>query len=158
MASTYKTGNYNLNKWISSDIPEMADFNHDNDAIDSALHNHCSDEVAHITSSERDAWNDYMGFQVYYGDGKSTQTIDLNVNFTPRLCLVFPKDYLPGVSDFVNKAHYHYFGVATTAGSVTGITLDGKELTVMQSTVALAEYEYRQYNQKGQSYIVIAIR
>lgn len=158
MASTNKTRNYNLNKWIGSDIPEMADFNRDNDAIDSAIHRHEVNTVSHITSAERERWSNTMDFAIYYGSGSSTQAVSLDIGFVPRVCIVFPNEYLPGVTDFSNDAHYNYFGIVTEAGGMTGLTLNNKTLTVSQNSVAVSGSEYRSFNQKGLSYVVIALR
>lgn len=158
MSSTNKTRNYGLNKWIGSDIPKMADFNQDNEVLDGVIGEHCSDRAVHISDEERARWNEFMDFHVYYGNGSSTQVVRLDIGFEPRMCIVIGNENLPGITDFGNEAHYNYFGIVTTAGGNAGLALNGKSLTVMQSTVALAGSEYRQYNQKGQGYIVIAIR
>lgn len=158
MSSTNKTNALGLNKWIDSDKPKMADFNQDNEIIDGVISEHLTDEIVHITDAERSQWNNYMHFQVYYGQGNGTQNVELTCDFEPRACLVFGMEYPMGASDFTNGAHYNYFGIATTTGNMFGLDLNGKTLSVTKSTVSTLATEYTQYNQKAVSYIVIALR
>lgn len=158
MSSTYKTSNFNLSKWVSSDVPEMADFNNDNELVDSLLKVHFDNTEKHVSNTERSKWNEQMHVQVYTGTGSSTQSITLTCGFSPRVCLVFSSSFMPGISDFDNKAHYNYFGIATTSGSVPGLTLTGKTLKATQSATALSNTEYRHFNQKGEAYVIIAWR
>lgn len=158
MASSYSTENYNLNKWVESDIPEMSDFNLDNEIIDEALSTHANDTVVHISKQERTKWNNAIHFQLYYGNGSASQAVALTCDFSPRMCIVFSSGTLPGLTDFTNKSHYNYFGIATTSGSVLGLSLSGKTLTAQQNTVPVMSTEFRQYNEKGASYIIVAFR
>lgn len=158
MSSTYKTDNYNFNKWIGSDIPEMEDFNHDNALVDSLIAGHNGDSVVHITDDERNKWNNQMYIQSYVGTGSATQVVKLNSTFNPRVCIVFAHNTMLGVTDFDNHSHYNYFGFATTYGSVLGMSLSGKSLTVTQSNVAFNNSEYKFFNDKNVMYTVIAIR
>lgn len=158
MSSTNKTKALGLNKWIDSDKPKMADFNQDNEIIDGVISEHLMDDIAHITSDERDQWNNYMHLQVYFGQGSGTQKVQLACDYDPRVCLVFGINYPMGAIDFANNAHYNYFGIATHEGSMFGLSLEGKTLSVTKSTVATLTNEYTQFNQKSVIYIVIALR
>lgn len=158
MSSSYKTDNIHLNKWVDSDIPEMLDFNMDNEIIDQAINNHISNNVSHVSQSDRNRWDKLIHFQPYFGNGSATQAVTLTCDFAPRMCIVFASSSLPGITDFTNKSHYNYFGIATTSGSTMGLTLNNKVLTAAQSSIAVASTEFRQYNEKGASYIIVAFR
>ncbi len=158
MSSSYKTENYNLNKWVVNDIPEMADFNVDNEIIDATIGNHVADNVSHVSQQDRNRWDKLIHFQPFYGTGTATQAVTLTCDFSPRMCIVFAFNNMPGLTDFSNKSHYNYFGIATTSGSSLGLTLSGKTLTATQSSVPVASTEFRQYNEKGVSYLAVAFR
>lgn len=158
MSSTYKTDNYNFNKWVASDIPQMEDFNHDNALVDSLISEHVSDVIMHISNDERLKWNNQLFLQNYTGNGSSSQVVALKSPFIPRVCIVFANNTLLGITDFNNDAHYNYFGIATTAGSVNGLSLSGKNLTATQSSAALNNSEYRFFNDRNVMYTIIAIR
>lgn len=61
MSSTQKTDYLSLNQWVTTDIPTRTDFNYDNEMIDTAINNHCSDDNIHVAQAERK-----MGFAVLY--------------------------------------------------------------------------------------------
>lgn len=158
MSSTYKTDNYNFNKWIGSDIPEMEDFNHDNALVDSLIAGHNNNANIHVSDYDRSTWNNQMHIQVYAGDGSASRVVQLESPFEPRACFVFANNNLVGISDFSNFAHYNYFGIATTSGSTNGLGLSGRSLSVVQSNTAINNSEYRFFNDRNLMYIVIAIR
>ncbi len=158
MASTYKTNALKLNEWVESDIPDMEDFNSDNAILENAISTHHSDADIHITSGERKKWNNVYGLKTYTGNGKSTQSIKLGFGFKPRFCIVFAVDSPPGVIDIANDTHYNYFGIASVSGSNSGLKLDGETLTVTSSSVMIAKYEMRSYNELSRTFLVIGFR
>ena len=158
MASTYKTNELNLSKWVESDIPDMNDFNNDNAILENVISNHNSDISIHLTNEERQKWNSIYGLKVYTGDGKTTQSIKLNFGFRPSFCIVFAVDSPPGVVDIPNDTHYNYFGIASISGSNSGLSLSGETLTVTSSSVMVSKYEMRSYNEISRSYLIIGFR
>ena len=67
MSSTNKTGELELNKWIGSDIPQMEDFNRDNEIIDKTLGEHIWDVSKHVI---------FMGDGVIVEEGTSSDIFD----------------------------------------------------------------------------------
>lgn len=158
MASTYKTNALKLNKWVESDIPQMEDFNSDNDIVDRAVSAHVNDLSIHITDNERQKWNKGYGLQAYTGTGTGNQNITLNFGFDPTFCIVFSTNATPGIIDIPNTTHYNYFGIATIGGSNPGLSLSDNVLTVTSSSVMISKYEMRSYNELGKSYLIIGFR
>lgn len=158
MASTNKTDYVGLNNWSPTDKPEMADFNSDNQIIDRALQGHIENGSVHVTDAEKRMWQTPYAIDMYYGDGRSSQTITLNCGFEPSFCLVFASNATPGIIDIPNNVHYNYFGIATNSGSMTGLDLFGNSLIVSENPSMYASYEKRSYNEIGRTYVVIAMR
>ena len=158
MSSTNKTPNLNLNNWVGSDIPKMADFNEDNSIIDLAISDHTSNSNIHTTASEKTAWSTPFYMQTYTGNGNANRTISISAPFSPKWGIVFKTSYTPHVVDINNEASYHYFGIFSTSGSMNGLSISGKNLTVLQSTIPVHCMEYRTYNEAGSTYLIIAFR
>lgn len=158
MSSTSKTEHYRLNSWIGTDIPKMEDFNYDNQMIDSAMYSHQSDNTLHISEAERSVWNTPYQITTYYGNGSSSRVINLTSDFTPSWGIVFAAGKLTDVTDFNNKSDYNYFGMVAQKGSMNGLTLSAKKLTVTQSATAVFDSEYKNFNENGVTYICIMFR
>lgn len=158
MSSTNKSNNLNLNQWIGSDVPQREDFNNDNAIIDSVLGKHINNIATHTNASEKDMWNNPYFITTYYGDGMTTRALSLNCSFEPSWCIVFATNTTPSVTDISNESSYNYFGIATTRGSMSGLSISRKILNLTQSAVPVFSTEYRNYNQAGTTYVVIAVR
>ena len=158
LSSTNKTENLNLNNWIGSDVPQRVDFNMDNSIIDSVLGGHIDDEDVHVSTDDRSKWNApyYMG--TYIGNDASSRTIDVPCSFNPRWGIVFAAGIFPQLNDYGNQGDYNYFGIVSTNGSTIGVSLSGKQLSVIQSATAVSNYEYRNYNEGGTTYVYILFR
>lgn len=159
MSSTNKTKNLGLNSWINSDFPERADFVSDNVAIDKAISDHTKNNVIHINSEERSAWNSpYFRFS-WIGDGTNTKTYDTKCPFDPSFGFVFASGYTPSVVDVKNNSNYNYFSIFTSSGNTPGCMLvNGNQIKVWQSSTAIQETEYRNFNQNGVLYIAFLFR
>ncbi|MCI8648810.1 MAG: hypothetical protein HFG20_01690 [Anaerotruncus sp.] len=97
MASSNKTANLQLNQWVGSDKPKMADFNSDNSKIDAAFAAHTGNTAIHITAQERQTWNSGAPvFGSYVGNGQSFRIIDLG--YIPSFGIIFAVDKLPLVA------------------------------------------------------------
>lgn len=92
------------------------------------------------------------------GNGASSRVISFGTDFTPKWGLVFSVGTFPSVNDYVNKADYNYFAVLSQRGSTAGITLSNGNMTVTQSTVAVASSEYKSFNENGVTYVYIVFR
>lgn len=158
MSSTNKTQNLGLNSWIGADVPKREDFNNDNAILDSIISQHKSDTDSHITADERETWNNVYAFYTYYGDGKPTRTIDLDIPFRPKWGIIFSENMPLSVVDVTNKANYNYFTLFTSIGSSIGVKLENKTLTVLQSSSPVMGTEYRNFNEIGTIYIAILFR
>jgi hypothetical protein len=158
MSSTNKTSGLGLNSWIGADTPQREDFNNDNALLDRVISTHTSDIGIHVTSDEKTAWNNPYFIAVYYGDGASSKNVELTCSFEPSWGIVFASSMTPGVIDIKNESHYNYFGIVTDRGSNIGLSLNGKTLKVVESSASVNSYEYRNYNEKGVTYIAIMFR
>lgn len=154
MSSTNKTENLKLNSWIGSDKPQRTDFNYDNEVIDKTITEHKNDTVSHITSEERDKWNNFMYQGVYYGDGTVKRVIDTKCPFPARFGIVFAGNRPPSITTFSSSQKSNYIGFFTFRSSTSGLELaeDMVTLTVHQTTMAVMEKEYMSFNESGVTY------
>ena len=159
MSSSNKTNRIGLNEWVGTDVPKMEDFNADNARLDKTLGNHLDDISIHVTSAQKDRWDNPYYIQSYSGNVASSRKIELKCSFAPAWGIIFPSTNLVGVTDFDNKAHYNYFGIFSEAGSTLGLTFaGGKSVTVTDSTQPISNYEFKNFNQLGTSYVIVMFR
>lgn len=158
MSSTNKSSMLNLNQWIGSDVPCRADFNYDNNVIDSVLGKHLNDISLHTSINEKNVWNNPYFITTYFGNGAASRTITLNCGFEPLWGIVFASSVTPSVVDIQNGANYNYFGIASTSGSSAGLGITGNQLKLTQSPVPVAGTEFRSYNENGVTYVTILFR
>lgn len=158
MSSTNKTPGIELNNWVGSDIPKMADFNNDNNIIDYEITSHKTNGDIHTTAAEKTAWNQPYVIMTYTGNGNVSRSIKITDDFEPSWGMIFKINYTPSAVDIENRTEYNYFGVFTNNGSNTGLSLSGKNLNVTQSSVAVFGSELKCYNENGSAYMVIAFR
>lgn len=158
MSSTNKTSFLGLNSWSPTDVPKRADFNQDNNIIDSNFAEHFNNRVIHINSSERMVWNSPYYIGSYYGNSANEQVVKTGCPFKPSFGIVFAIGAAPSEIDFTNKVNYNYFGVVTPRGGTIGIKLEGTELTVSSSPLASISDEYPALNTVGNTYMYIFFR
>lgn len=158
MSSTNKSEKLKLNQWLGSDIPCREDFNNDNAIIDGVVGGHLNNRDMHTSAGEKAFWNNPYYMTTYYGNGASSRTININCAFEPNIVIVFASAYPPSIVDPGNDANYNYFGIATLSGSNTGLSISKRQLSITQSALPVSSTEYRNYNEYGVTYIVIAIR
>ncbi|MCD7873126.1 MAG: hypothetical protein LUG21_07520 [Clostridiales bacterium] len=158
MSSSDKTEFLGLNSWLGSDKPQRADFNFDNYIIDNAMNNHSKDMNVHISNQERGKWNSPYFFGVYYGDGTTKRTVDLNCPFIPSFGIVFAGNCPVALTDFTAKANYNYFALISKRSSTIGVTLSGGNLIVEQSTTAKTGSEFCYMNVAGVTYSYLLFR
>lgn len=157
MSSTNKT-RLGLNKWVGTDIPAMADFNMDNQIIDTIIKNHIDDYGLHCSSKKQQEWNNPYGFYSYLGDGENEAEYDVKagIGFEPSVCIVFAMDMPVGKYNYDYGVHYNYFGIATIDGGCFGLSLEDGILTVNSN--ASLNNEVASYNDSGKAYMVIGLR
>lgn len=158
MSSTNKSEKLNLNQWLGSDIPCREDFNNDNAIIDGVVGGHLGNKDMHTSAAEKSAWNTPYYLTTYYGTGANSRTVNLTCDFDPRIVIVFASTYPPSIVNTGNDANYNYFGIATAKGSNTGLGISRNQLNLTQSAIPVSSTEYRNYNEQGVTYVVIAIR
>lgn len=160
MGSTNKTANLRLNSWIGSDKPQRADFNSDNEIIDTVITNHKNDTVSHITQEERENWNTFVKMGVYYGNGASERTIAFDCDFDISLVIIFAGNRPLSSVRFSDSRHYNYSAFVGLYASSLGAKFgsDYKSVVVNQSASALYNNEYANLNESGVTYTYILFR
>lgn len=158
MSSTNKTTYLGLNSWLGTDKPQRADFNTDNELIDTAIGEHFEDEIRHITGEERETWNSPYFIGTYFGNGETPRTITTKCPFEPSIVIVFANSFTPTVTNFSASTVRHYFGFATKRGSTMDFSFDKKNLIIKSTTDGTNGNEYVMLNQIGKTYIYIMIR
>ena len=157
MSSSNRTETLGLNSWLGSDRPERADFNADNEIIDSTLAEHF-ESACHITDSERTKWNSPYFFGVYFGDATLSRTIETNCPFNPTWGIIFKGSSMPATTDFANSRNFNHFAFVSVRSNTSGASLSGTTLTVKQSSSAIYSGEYAALNRLGDTYIYILFR
>lgn len=158
MSSTNKTPSLELNSWIGSDVPQREDFNNDNEILDNVISAHMSDNSLHISSNEKAIWNNPYTVTSYYGNGTASRVLALSTDFTPSWGIVFAVGKPFQVVDIDNQADYNYCGIFSSRGSTAGLSISGKNLQIVQSSVPLLDTEYRSFNENGVTYVCILFR
>lgn len=160
MSSTNKTENLKLNSWIGSDKPQRVDFNYDNEIIDKVFTEHTADTVSHVSSDEKDKWNNYLFEETYFGDGAIKRTIKTRCPFEARFGIVFANNRPPSVITFSSNQKANYFGFFSLRASTSGLELadDMVTLTVHQPALPVMQNEYPNYNESGVTYHIIMFR
>lgn len=159
MSSSKKTTNLKLNQWLETDIPERKDFVSDNEIIDKKIGRHLTDTELHVTSSEKEQWNQFYYKFSFIGDDVSPKTIETECPFIPTWGIIMANTLPPSVVDTASDSNYNYFGIFTNTGSNAGLSIvGGNNLRVYQSSSPVQRSEYRNYNQAGVVYTVIMFR
>lgn len=160
MSSTNKTSNLQLNSWIGSDKPKREDFNTDNEIIDMAITQHVKNANVHITSSERDSWNNYMFTGVYFGNGTTERVITTECPFEAKIGFVYANNRPVTIVRFDEGKKINYLGIFGVFANTLGIKLnaDCKSFTVENSASAMTVKEYANFNESGVTYHYIMFR
>lgn len=88
MSSSNKTANLQLNSWIGTDRPMMADYNSDNEKIDAAFGEHTGNMQIHLSQDDRARLEMPIYTGVYFGDGAVEKQLPQGARlmFAMRLC------------------------------------------------------------------------
>ena len=130
MPSSSKTNYLGLNYWSAGDKPKMADFNSDNQRVDSALQEHIQSTALHLAGSHS-AWiRQPFASGTYAGSGAATKTVTLG--FTPALLVILPQTYGPLELDTVQKTPIIRFAIGADGQGSAGLTITSTGFTVAQ--------------------------
>ncbi len=150
MSSTSKTEYYGLNSWAASDRPERADFNSDNQILDTTLGQHCNDAAIHVSAEEKERWNTPCFTGTYMGDGAENRAIETSCPFTPSAALIYAAGNAVEV-DFESETLSVNFAAVSEDGATAGASLEGTALFLSRAgTVNL--------NEAGKTYVYLLFR
>lgn len=157
MSSNSKTPILGLNSWAGSDKPKRADFNYDNEVIDTVIGGHINNPEVHLTSEERTKLNAPFFIGHYIGDDVNTRVIDLD--FTPSLLIIFAHGAPLSAYDKTKDHVYAFGGFATPLYSTTGIYIGENNFTITDSTgVPTISNFYPRLNTGGYRYHYVAFK
>ncbi|MBR5774367.1 MAG: hypothetical protein IKY44_05895 [Clostridia bacterium] len=157
MSSTNKTPNLGLNSWEGPDKPKRADFNYDNEVIDTILGSHLADDVRHITDEEREKFTEPYCIESYIGDGHSQRSFRLD--FAPSFVIVYAHLTPLATYDKTNDQVYAFAGIGSMLYCSAGVYLEGDKLTITDSVgVPTLSNFYPRLNTSGYRYQYIAFR
>ena len=157
MPSTNKTAHLGLNQWIGSDKPRKDDFNADNAAIDQAIRTHVQDATAHVTSQERQAWNQ-VGYKLYTYAGDNSESRTITLDFAPTFGLLFPVGKPIGGYESGPMQNYQRTGFFSPKGCSVGLSLAEKALTVKNLVEGVPTGFTNRYNETGVTYVIAAFK
>lgn len=130
MPSSSKTSYLSLNYWSAGDKPKMADFNNDNQRVDSALQGHVQNAALHLQGNQS-AWiKQPFASGTYAGNGDASRTVTLG--FRPALVVVLPQSYGPLELDTVQKMPIIRFAIGADGQGSAGLSITSNGFTVVQ--------------------------
>lgn len=154
MASTNKTDNLGLNKWVGTDRPTRTDFVQDNAIIDEAVGTHCANSSIHLTTAEKSRVSNPVTVKQYTGTG--TISLTVNFEFSPKLVLVQKKN-APPVSYTSSGIVINSGFVTPSYGGTQGLSLMSGVLTLAYSAT-MTDGARANFNEENANYIIAAFR
>lgn len=158
MSATNQTSFLGLSSWLGTDKPQRTDFNSDNEKIDNFASEHTADIKCHLSDEDREKFDQPYFMGVYYGNGKSSQTVSTNCPFIPSFGFIYCLNKPAQETDFSSNVSYNYFAVLAPRGSMPGVSLSDSDLVVSNSTTAVSEKEYANLNVNGRTYLYVLFR
>ena len=165
MASTSKTSHLNLNQWSSTDKPKMADFNSDNQKVDSgvsalnsSLSSHTASTLVHLTTSDKEKIASVMKLELrtFVGDGVNQRKITLG--YKPKLGIIFAV----GMPMFEKYAPTNALNqnavVFTELGCAEGVSLESDGVRLYYSAFNMPDGNGSHINDPNVTYVLIAAR
>lgn len=156
MPSTNKTTNLNLNSWISTDKPKMADFNSDNLILDSTVGTHINDASKHLSTSDRTLLENQVVSGNFTGTGSPNGTLTLD--FTPKAVFVYLKGKPLTEYDAVNGYTICNAAFVTANGASAGISINNKTVTLSQSQSEATDGVFFNLYKSSTQYGYVALR
>lgn len=158
MSATNRTSHLGLCSWLSSDRPQRADFNSDNQKIDRFAATHSADMRCHLSDEDREKLEQPYYFGVYYGNSQPSRTIETGCPFNPTFGIVFTASTPPSITRFDTQSNYNYFAFLSVRGGSTGASLSGSNIKVIQSPTAETYNEFASLNSTGKTYCYMLFR
>lgn len=157
MPSSSKTNYLKLNYWSAGDKPKMADFNSDNQKVDSALQEHAQNTALHLAGNQS-AWiQQPFASGNYAGNGEESKSVTLG--FQPALVVVLPENCGPIELDTVQQTPIIRFAMGADGQGSSGLTITSTGFTVIQNQkLPLAGFPKICLNENKVNYRYFAIR
>ena len=111
---------------------------------------HIRNTDIHVTPEDKARWDQSFTTGNYMGNGATTRTIELD--FQPRLVLVFATQYPPVRVDFSASRSYCYWGVATPGYASQGLEISTGGFRLLSSSNYVAGTSYPRLNESGTAY------
>lgn len=157
MPSSSKTNYLNLNYWSAGDKPKMADFNSDNQRVDSAIQEHAQNTALHLAGNQSTWIQQPFASGTYAGNGDAARTITLG--FRPALVVVLPQSYGPLELDTVRQNPILRFAMGADGMGSSGLTITANGFTVAQDqSLPLAGLPAIRLNENKVTYRYFAIK
>lgn len=153
MPSSQKTPKLALNKWSGTDIPKMADYNNDNQILDTTLGGHLGDAVLHLSGAERALWNAPFVIGTYAGNDAASRTVTLG--FAPKFGVIYPVNGSVFEYDADAYIGLSLMGFLSTSGSSHGVTRQTTGFSVLQQNPPIARPTIANLNRAGVTYCYV---
>lgn len=114
---------------------------------------HIRDGEIHVTSDDKEKWNNLYETGFYFGDGASGKTVTLG--YTPGLVIIAPASSAIMNVNFTKPEAKSFFGIATDEMGTNGITLTQNGFRVSNNTSGSITSSL---NNSGTVYIFIAFK
>ncbi|MBR1779254.1 MAG: hypothetical protein IJ758_01970 [Clostridia bacterium] len=157
MPTGNKTTNLQLNSWLSTDKPKREDFVNDNTIIDTILGNHINNSGIHVTEELIDSLSNKFVLGSIVGNGQASKVTTLA--FTPKFFIVYLINQPPIKYDSTNGYYLYNFAIgSSTYGSTKGMTINGANVTLSQSTETPSDGVFLNLNVNYGQYIYFAMK
>lgn len=130
MPSSGKTSYLKLNHWAAGDKPKMADFNSDNQLVDSAIQGHIQNTALHLQGNQSSWIQQPFVSGTYAGSGEKSKSVTLG--FRPGLVVILPQGYGPLEIDTTQQMPVIRFAIGADGYGSSGLTITDNGFTVAQ--------------------------
>ncbi len=114
---------------------------------------HITDSDIHVTSEDKQLWNNLVKTGFYTGTGQSSASVSLD--FKPKLLIVFCTDFPAVTVNFTSSTAAAHMGFASEGFASSGLELTSTGFKITKSTVGSTSSFL---NELGYSYCYIAIK
>ncbi len=115
--------------------------------------NHIRNNEIHVTSAEKDKWNEPFSMGAFFGTGATSRSI--NLGFRPKFLMVFASEYPTVFVDFSLQKSMPYFAVAFDGYASQGIAINENGFRVFRTNY---ENSAANFNESGTGYCYIAMK
>jgi len=118
---------------------------------------HITDTTQHFSGAEKERFSQPFAVGTYFGTDAATRTLSLD--FSPRLVLVFARQYPPVLVNFAGQSSASYWGLAATDSNGTqGIELTAGGFRLLSGSAYALGGCQPKLNESGVSYCYIAYK